>query len=179
MISYWRRSAFTRVTSCSCSSINCTVYVSSFSRRPRIVRPSLVTALIGRFNGSRAPVGSISVNCSAAGVRTEPMSVRSGAAADPRPPTRWHVRHAPLPSKTARPRAASPTATDTARALTSSPDRMNATIAVRSPLSSAIGGIPAAGMPVPTSRFRSSSEVASRKRPCARLTVPMLVPFGP
>ena len=79
--------------------MSCTVYVSSFRRRPRIVLPSLVTALIGRFNGSMAAVGSMSVNCSALGVRIDPISVKSGPAAEPRPLTRWHVRHAPFPSK--------------------------------------------------------------------------------
>ena len=88
MISYSRRSLFTSVSSLSASSINCTVYVSSFRRRPRTVLPSLVTALIGRFSGSMAAVGSMSVNCNALGVRIDPMSVRSGPAAEPFPPTR-------------------------------------------------------------------------------------------
>ncbi len=88
LTSYSTRSAFTSERSRSSESISCTVYVSSLSRRPRMVSPLRVTARIGRLIGRRAALGSSNVRCSAAGVRTTPISLRSGAVRGPRPCTR-------------------------------------------------------------------------------------------
>ena len=98
LTSYSTRSAFTSERSRSSESISCTVYVSSFNRLPRIVSPSRVTARIGRLIGSRAALGSSSVRCNAAGVRTTPISLRSGAVRGPCPFTRWQEAQPPLPA---------------------------------------------------------------------------------
>jgi hypothetical protein len=98
-----------------------TEWVSSLSRRPRIVCPSFVTILTGRLMGNMAEEGSTSERCSAAGARAMPTSLRSGATRGPRPFTRWHVPHAPLPSKSARPLVALPSET---AAVVSKPARM-------------------------------------------------------
>ena len=79
LTSYSTRSAFTSERSRPSESISCTVYVSSFSRLPRMVSPARVTARTGRLIGQRAALGSSNVRCSAAGVRTAPISLRSGA----------------------------------------------------------------------------------------------------
>ena len=122
-------SRFAIDSSRSSSSMICTVSVSSLRRRPRMVLPSFVTIVTGRLIGSIADEGSRSDRSSAAGARATPMSLRSGAARGPRPFTRWQVPHVPLPSKIARPRAASPTRTD---AVVSKLARMKATMPVSS-----------------------------------------------
>ena len=62
-------------------------------RRPRIVRAvGGHESVTGRLMGSMARVGSSSDRCSAAGVRSAPMSLRSGAVRGPSLPTRWQVR---------------------------------------------------------------------------------------
>lgn len=88
LTSYSIKSAFTSERNRSSESISCTVYVSSFSRLPRMVSPPRVTARTGRLIGRRAALGSSNVRCSTAGVRTTPISLRSGAVRGPRPCTR-------------------------------------------------------------------------------------------
>ena len=63
--------------------MTCTVWVSSFSRRPVMTRPSRVTARTVRFIGIVAAAGSTSARSRAAAVRVAPMSLRSGALWEP------------------------------------------------------------------------------------------------
>ena len=113
-----RMSFFATETSRSFSSMICTVWVSSFSRRPRIVLPSRITMRTGRLIGISADGGSRIERSSTAGARAIPMSLRSGADAGPGRPRGGTWRTRPCPEISLGPRAASPTLTD---ALVSNP----------------------------------------------------------
>ena len=73
-----------------------------------MIVPSLVTTRTGRLIGIIWLVGSTSDRCSDPALRAAPISLKLGATRDPVTPMRWQPVQAPLPSKTARPRAASP-----------------------------------------------------------------------
>ena len=96
----------------------------------------------GRLIGSIASVGSSSERCSAAGVRTAPMSLRSGAVRGPVPFTRWQVAQAAFSvANNVRPRSTLPTFT--AVPAGSKPARMKAMRPVVSLAGKAKLGIPA------------------------------------
>ena len=160
-------SVFTTETSRSCSSISCTEKVSSFSRRPRIVRPS-------RGHGSDRPVdrqhraGRIEQRALQRRRRARRRRCRSGRARCAGPCRsrggRWRSR--PCPSKSVRPRSTWPTFT--AVPPTSKPARMNATRPSISDGCSLKPGMPASGRPIAMTRARSSSDTERRNCPRRR-----------
>ena len=88
------------------------------------------------------------------------------------------MAQSPLPSKIAAPRAASPIFTPSVVA--SKSDRMYAMIARASSVCSISKlGIPAAGLPVASTRARSSSDLTVRNLPARKSTPLIWSPFTP
>src|SRR5256885_1212049 len=127
------------------SSATCTVYVSSFRRRPLMTFPSLVTICTGRLIGHIWLLGSTSDRSSDPALRLAPMSLRSGALRPPVLLMRWHVRQAPLVSTISRPCAGLPGFSDPRSMLFML--RRYATRPVRSAASNLKAGMPAVGKP--------------------------------